>query len=74
LIKQNHKQQQVSVGTGIKAMILNGLGFVNRTLHLTMPHFLRINQSVVCSTRLDPDILAEYLIEVERLPKIQHKE
>ncbi len=38
VIKQDHDQRQVSVGVCVKAMILNGLGFVNRALYL-MPHF-----------------------------------
>ena len=33
VIKQDHEQRQVSVGTCVKAMILNGLGFVNRALY-----------------------------------------
>ena len=40
VVKQDHKQRQVSVGTCVKAMILNGLGFVNRALYL-MPHFFK---------------------------------
>ena len=40
LVKQDHQQRQVSVGQCVKAMILNGLGFVNRTLYL-MPHFFK---------------------------------
>ncbi|WP_394754195.1 IS1634 family transposase [Crenothrix sp.] len=40
LIIQDHQQRNVSVGQCVKAMILNGLGFVNRTLYL-MPHFFK---------------------------------
>jgi transposase len=40
VIVQDHKQRNVSIGKCIKAMILNGLGFVNRTLYL-MPHFFK---------------------------------
>ena len=40
LIKQDHDQRQVSVGVCVKAMILNGLGFVNRALYL-MPQFFK---------------------------------
>jgi len=40
VVKQDHEQRQVSVGTCVKAMILNGLGFVNRALYL-MPHFFK---------------------------------
>ena len=40
VIKQDHEQRQVSVGLCVKAMILNGLGFVNRALYL-MPHFFK---------------------------------
>ncbi|HYQ92231.1 MAG TPA: DUF4277 domain-containing protein, partial [Candidatus Competibacteraceae bacterium] len=38
VIAQDPDNRTVSVGTGVKAMILNGLGFVNRALYLT-PHF-----------------------------------
>jgi len=40
VIQQDHEQRQVSVGQCVKAMILNGLGFVNWALYL-MPHFLK---------------------------------
>ena len=40
LIPQDQKQRHVSVGKCVKAMILNGLGFANRTLYL-MPHFFK---------------------------------
>jgi transposase len=40
VIKQDHKQRQVSLGQCVKAIILNGLGFVNRALYL-MPHFFK---------------------------------
>lgn len=40
VIKQDPKQRQVSVGQCVKAMVLNGLGFVNRALYL-MPHFFQ---------------------------------
>ena len=40
VIKQDHEQRYVSVGLCVKAMILNGLGFVNRALYL-MPHFFK---------------------------------
>jgi transposase len=40
VIIQDHEQRVVSVGQCVKAMVLNGLGFVNRTLYL-MPHFFK---------------------------------
>lgn len=40
LIVQDFDQRLVSVGTLVKAMILNGLGYINRTLYL-MPDFFR---------------------------------
>ena len=39
VIKQDHQQRQVSVGQCVNAMILNGLGFVNRALYLDAPFF-----------------------------------
>jgi hypothetical protein len=56
LVIQDHQQRHVSVGQCIKAMILNGLGFVNRTLYL-MPHFLRTSLSDACWVKAwRPDI------------------
>ena len=40
VIIQDHEQRVVSVGQCVKAMVLNGLGFVNRALYL-MPHFFK---------------------------------
>ena len=40
VIKQDHEQRHVSVGLCVKAKILNGFGFVNRTLYL-MPLFFK---------------------------------
>jgi transposase len=40
VIPQDLAQRHVSIGQCVKAMILNGLGFVNRTLYL-MPHFFK---------------------------------
>ena len=39
VIVQDRDKRTVSVGTGVKAMILNGLGFMNRALYLTPPFF-----------------------------------
>lgn len=35
LIPQNHEKRNVSVGQAVKAMVLNGLGFMNHALYLT---------------------------------------
>jgi transposase len=40
LIPQDQQYRHVSIGKCVKAMILNGLGFANRTLYL-MPHFFK---------------------------------
>lgn len=40
LIPQDKEKRVVSVGQAVKAMVLNGLGFTNRTLYLT-PHFFQ---------------------------------
>lgn len=57
LIVQNHEQRHVSVGLAVKAMILNGLGFVNRALYL-MPHFFKDKP---VERLLGPGITAEQL-------------
>ena len=40
LLPQDFKQRTVSIGQAVKAMIINGLGFTQRTLYL-MPDFFR---------------------------------
>ena len=40
LLPQDFEQRTVSVGQAVKAMIINGLGFTQRTLYLT-PDFFR---------------------------------
>lgn len=40
VIKQDPEQRHVSFGQCVKAMVLNGLSFVNRSLYL-MPHFFK---------------------------------
>lgn len=39
-VVQDLSQRHISVGIAVKAMVLNGLGFVNRALYLT-PHFFK---------------------------------
>ena len=38
ILPKNQEKQMVSYGQAVKAMLLNGLGFNQRTLYLT-PHF-----------------------------------
>lgn len=57
MIPQDIEQRQVSVGMAVKAMILVGLGFVQRTLYLT-PHFFK---GKPVERLLGPGILAEHL-------------
>jgi len=66
VIKQDHEQRNVSVGVCVKAMILNGLGFVNRALYL-MPHFFKdkpvgrlLGEGVTCE-QLNDDALGRAL-------------
>lgn len=39
LVPQDLEQRKISVGQGLKAMVLNGLGFANRRLYLTTRFF-----------------------------------
>ena len=57
VLPQNQQQRRVSVGICVKAMILNGLGFINRALYL-MPHFF---QDKPVERLLGPGITAEHL-------------
>ena len=38
-IAQDRKMRHVSIGQAVKALVLNGLGFVNRALYLTPQFF-----------------------------------
>jgi transposase len=57
MIPQDLEQRHVSVGMAVKAMILVGLGFAQRTLYLT-PHFFKDKP---VERLLGPGILAEHL-------------
>lgn len=57
LIPQDHGQRNLSVGLLVKAMILNGLGFIQRVLYL-MPRFF---QDKPLDRLLGPGVLAEHL-------------
>lgn len=69
LITQDGDKRLVSVGTGVKAMILNGLGFVNRALYLT-PHFFedkpveRLLGPGIQAEHLNDDVLGRHLDEL----------
>jgi transposase len=56
-IAQDLEQRHLSIGLAVKAMILNGLGFVNQRLYLT-PHFF---QTKPTEHLLGPGILPEHL-------------
>ena len=47
LLPKNQEKQIVSYGQAVKAMILNGLGYNQRTLYLT-PHFFQDKPWGVC--------------------------
>jgi transposase len=57
LVPQDHKQRHVTLGTAIKAMIINGLGFSNHALYL-MPHFY---QDKPVEHLLGSGVMAEHL-------------
>lgn len=56
LVPQDRGQRNLSVGLLVKAMILNGLGFVQRVLYL-MPRFF---QDKPLERLLGPGVLAEH--------------
>jgi transposase len=66
VIVQDGDKRTVSVGTGVKAMSLNGLGFVNRALYLT-PHFFegkpleRLLGPGIQAAHLNDDVLGRHL-------------
>jgi transposase len=66
VIVQDSDKRTVSVGTGVKAMILNGLGFANRALYLT-PHFFagkpldRLLGPGIQAEHLNDDVLGRHL-------------
>ena len=56
-IDQNMEKRNLSIGTIVKAMVLNGLGFVNQTLYLT-PDFFR---TIALERLLGPSVTAQML-------------
>ena len=56
-IQQNPEMRLVTAGQAVKAMVLNGLGFVNQQLYL-VPHFF---QNKPTSRRIAPAIQASHL-------------
>jgi transposase len=66
VIRQDRDQRTVSVGTGVKALILNGLGFVNRVRYLT-PHFFegkpleRLLGAGIQAEHLNDDVVGRHL-------------
>jgi transposase len=55
--QQNQEMQIVTAGNAVKAMVLNGLGFVNQQLYL-VPHFF---QNKPTSQLIAPTIAAQHL-------------
>ncbi len=66
LIVQDHTNRTVSVGQAVKAMVLNGLGFINQRLYL-VPHFFankpveRLLGPGIEATHLNDDVLGRAL-------------
>ena len=66
LIPQDLDQRNISIGTAVKAMIINGLGFSNRTLYL-MPQFFqdkpieRLLGEGITPDQLNDDVLGRTL-------------
>ncbi len=66
VIVQDHDNRKVSVGQAVKAMVLNGLGFVNQRLYL-VPHFFankpveRLVGPGIEAAQLNDDVLGRAL-------------
>lgn len=56
-IPQDQRMRQVSIGQAVKALVLNGLGFVNRALYLT-PQFFADKPTDLL---IGPGVRAEHL-------------
>lgn len=65
-VPQDEEKRIVSVGQAVKAMVLNGLGFVNQRLYL-MPHFFqdkpteRLIGAGICPEHLNDDVTGRAL-------------
>jgi transposase len=65
-IPQDHEKRHISVGQAVKAMVLNGLGFVNQNLYL-IPHFFqnkpidRLMGEGITAEQLNDDVLGRAL-------------
>ena len=66
MIPQDQEKRHISVGQAVKAMVLNGLGFVNQNLYL-MPHFFqnkpidRLMGEGITAEQLNDDVLGRAL-------------
>ncbi|MBF0606522.1 MAG: IS1634 family transposase, partial [Magnetococcales bacterium] len=68
-IKQDREKRIVSVGQAVKAMVLNGLGFVNKCLYLVPMFFAdkpveRLIGRGICASHLNDDTLGRALDEI----------
>ena len=57
LIDQDHERRTVSVGQAVKAMVLNGLGFTNRTLYLATQFFRNRPTERLIAPGIEPEHL-----------------
>ena len=69
LIPQDHEKRNVSVGQAVKAMVLNGLGFMNRALYLTPKFFKdkpvdRLIGEGIEASHLNDDVLGRALDDI----------
>jgi transposase len=67
LIVQNTSKRNISIGQAVKAMILNGLGFVNRALYLTTLFFRdkpvdRLIGEGIEAEHLNDDVLGRFFL------------
>lgn len=58
-IAQDFEQRKVSVGQGVKAMVLNGLGFVRQSLYLTPQFFETRPTERLIGERIEPEHLLD---------------
>lgn len=61
-IKQDEKERKVTIGEGVKAMLLNGLGFANRQLYLVPQFFENKPLDLLIKEGLEPNNLNDSVL------------
>ncbi|MFO1349922.1 MAG: DUF4277 domain-containing protein [Gammaproteobacteria bacterium] len=69
-IAQDYDQRQVSVGQAVKALVLNGLGFINRALYLVPQFFADKPTERLIGKGIAPEQLNDDVLGARSMPSM----